>query len=73
MPHGSIRYRAMDRDQQSENEPASGGLSVRVVPEIGAFGKTMRTAFSGASRKEAGHPYNPFVSFDFLRILEESG
>ncbi len=64
----------MASEQESVNgSAASGGLSVRIVPSLSAFTETEWSAFSGASRDNCEAPYNPFVSFDFLDILEESG
>jgi hypothetical protein len=51
----------------------SGGLSVRIATSLDAFTKAEWDGFSGTSRARSETPYNPFVSFDFLRILEESG
>ena len=62
----------------SEQESVSGsvdggGLSIRIATGISAFAKSEWDQLSGTSRNESGTPYNPFVSFDFLSILEESG
>lgn len=46
---------------------------MRIATSIGAFTKDKWDRFSGASRDSSGTPYNPFVSYDFLEILEESG
>ncbi|MEQ1944304.1 GNAT family N-acetyltransferase [Mesorhizobium sp. VNQ89] len=64
----------MASEPDSTNKPATdGGFSVGVASSIGAFTKEEWDGFAGASRDESGTPYNPFVSFDFLHILEESG
>ncbi|MBB6465107.1 hypothetical protein HNQ96_000954 [Aminobacter lissarensis] len=52
---------------------ADGGYAVRVVSSISEFGRDDWNALSGTSRADAGSSYNPFISFDFLSILEESG
>lgn len=52
---------------------ADGDYAVRVVSSISEFGKSDWDRLAGASRGQSGTPYNPFVSFDFLSILEESG
>ncbi|MBE1207113.1 GNAT family N-acetyltransferase [Aminobacter carboxidus] len=52
---------------------ADGGYAVRVVSSISEFGRDDWNALSGTSRANAGSSYNPFISFDFLSILEESG
>jgi len=51
---------------------ADGGYAVRVVSSIREFGRDDWNRLSGTS-KASGSTYNPFVSFDFLSILEESG
>jgi predicted N-acyltransferase len=64
----------MASEPESSNRPAeNGGFSVGIASSIGAFTKDEWNSFAGTSRDESGTPYNPFVSFDFLRILEESG
>ncbi|WP_378950909.1 GNAT family N-acetyltransferase [Mesorhizobium sp. ANAO-SY3R2] len=51
---------------------ADGGYAVRVVSSIAEFDRDEWNSLSGAA-KVSEAPYNPFVSFDFLSILEESG
>ncbi len=64
----------MASERESVNGSAQGGgLSIRVVPDIGTFTKAEWQQLSGASRDDCKTPYNPFISFDFLQILEESG
>lgn len=64
----------MASEQESVNGSADGGgLSIRIATGISAFAKAEWDQLSGTSRNECGTPYNPFVSFDFLSILEESG
>src|SRR5690606_23498506 len=64
----------MASERESVHEPAEGsGLSVGIASSIDAFTRAEWDQFSGASRKDCKTPYNPFVSFDFLKILEESG
>jgi len=61
------------------SEPAAKGvseqaeLSVRVAASIGAFTREEWDALAGTSRKSEDHTYNPFISYDFLTSLEESG
>ncbi len=52
---------------------ADGGYAVRVASSIAEFNREEWGRLTGASRNQSGTPYNPFVSFDFLSILEESG
>ncbi len=59
---------------ESMKEPtAGGGLSMRIAASIGAFTRDEWSRFAGTSRDHRQAPYNPFVSYDFLSILEESG
>ncbi|MCO5157348.1 MAG: GNAT family N-acetyltransferase [Aquamicrobium sp.] len=57
-----------------------GDFVLRVAQGMAAFSPEEWAALDGASRidpagsgAESGSPYNPFVSHDFLAILEESG
>jgi len=64
----------MAKTKDSANEPTSeGGLSIRIAPDMGAFTREEWNGFAGTSRNDGETPYNPFVSFDFLSIVEESG
>jgi uncharacterized protein len=49
------------------------GHSIRVAGSMGDFSRDEWEALSGTSRGHSERGYNPFVSFDFLRSLEESG
>lgn len=46
---------------------------IRVVPSIGAFTGDEWSQLSGTSRATSSFAYNPFISYDFLLSLEESG
>jgi len=48
-------------------------LSVRVAASVGAFTRDEWSSLTGAARRRPGPAYNPFVSYDFLTALEESG
>lgn len=50
-----------------------GDYTLSVAASIGAFTREEWSAFAGASRHESENVYNPFISHDFLSILEESG
>src|SRR5688572_24245370 len=52
---------------------ADGEYAIRIVPTLEGFTKAEWSSFSGTSRGSSVSPYNPFISFDFLNILEESG
>ncbi len=61
--------------QRSENGTGGSraGQAIRVVGSIGDFSRAEWEALSGTSRNVSDGDYNPFVSFDFLRSLEDSG
>jgi predicted N-acyltransferase len=48
-------------------------LSVRIAASVGAFTRDEWNSLTGTSRTESGTAYNPFISYDFLTSLEESG
>lgn len=52
---------------------ADGGYAIRVVSSITEFDRNDWNRLSGTSRSLSGSHYNPFLSFDFLSILEEAG
>ncbi|MBX3582625.1 MAG: GNAT family N-acetyltransferase [Rhizobiaceae bacterium] len=60
-------------EKKADRSVAGDGLLVRIASSIGAFTKDEWSSFAGTSRIESEVPYNPFVSFEFLQILEESG
>lgn len=62
----------MDSAADRESENADGSYSVRIVAGIGDFTRDEWNGFSGTTLTSS-EPYNPFVSYDFLTILEESG
>ena len=63
----------MDSESDGRGKQADGQYVIRAVDSICSFARDDWNRFSGASRDAATKPYNPFVSFDFLNILEESG
>ncbi|MCV0396462.1 MAG: GNAT family N-acetyltransferase [Rhizobiaceae bacterium] len=52
---------------------APGEFLIRVATGFAAFTRAEWSGLDGASRTESACPYNPFVSHDFLSVLEESG
>jgi len=59
---------------KDEGNAATGADRViRVAASMNAFHRQEWDRFGGATRRNPQIPYNPFVSFDFLSILEESG
>ncbi|APH72488.1 GNAT family N-acetyltransferase [Aquibium oceanicum] len=50
-----------------------GEFVIRIVPSFGDFTREEWDQLSGTSRGASDTPYNPFVSYDFLSALEDSG
>ena len=50
-----------------------GEVTLKVVTGMSAFSTQEWSGLAGASRGDATTPYNPFISHDFLSIVEESG
>ncbi|MEP9373109.1 GNAT family N-acetyltransferase [Mesorhizobium sp. KR1-2] len=63
----------MDSTRDGNETKAGGDYAIRVVDSIGGFTRAEWECLSGTSRNQLGNYYNPFISFDFLQILEESG
>lgn len=61
---------------EGRHDPAGaseGDVVLRVVQGMAAFSRDEWNELEGTSRTDSGTAYNPFVSHDFLSILEESG
>jgi len=56
-----------------QDAPATGAVTLKTVPGMSDFAHEEWRGLAGASRNESGVSYNPFISYDFLSILEESG
>ena len=63
----------MDTTRDGTDNRADGDFAIRVVDSMGGFTRAEWESLTGASRKSSISPYNPFISFDFLGSLEESG
>lgn len=50
-----------------------GEFALRVVAGMSGFSADEWAALAGTTRKASENAYNPFISYDFLRSLEESG
>lgn len=59
-------------EQSEARRAADGGLAVRVAASIGAFSKSEWQSLAGTTRDDPAG-YNPFLSYEFLTSLEESG
>jgi predicted N-acyltransferase len=54
-------------------EKVDGGYAIRAASSIGTFTEAEWNSLAGTTRDDIENGYNPFVSYDFLKILEESG
>jgi predicted N-acyltransferase len=63
----------MANDGDDEAGDGRNDYTLSVAASIGAFTPDEWNAFDGTSKDAPGSVYNPFVSHDFLSILEESG
>lgn len=63
----------MDGETNAQDASPDGQFVVRVAASIGAFHRDEWNSLSGTTRGASETAYNPFVSFDFLEILESSG
>ena len=50
-----------------------GGYTIAVAASIGAFSRDEWSRLPGTSKSSSTRPYNPFVSYDFLSSIEDSG
>ena len=46
---------------------------IRVSPSLDIFGEEEWAGLAGASRNRSDTPYNPFISYHYLKSLEDSG
>ena len=69
---GSI-VKASWRSEAKHGAASGGGLSIRIASSIGAFTRAEWDQLCRHFARRFRHGYNPFLSFDFLSILEESG
>ena len=59
---------------QSEARTAAGGeLAVRIATSVGAFTRAEWQGLAGTTRGCSAVGYNPFLSYEFLTSLEDSG
>ena len=63
----------MSNTSDAGAKQADGGYAVRVVSSISEFSREEWNGLAGTSKASSDTPYNPFVSYDFLTIAEESG
>lgn len=59
-----------DQDHPDDAEP---GFAIRVVDSMDSFTAEEWRGLSGADRRSATDTYNPFLAYDFLKTLEDSG
>ena len=63
----------MGKGTEADAGARGGDLAIRVAASVGSFDRAEWESLSGTSRSAEANDYNPFVSFDFLTALEESG
>ncbi|HWK66798.1 MAG TPA: GNAT family N-acetyltransferase [Rhizobiaceae bacterium] len=63
----------MGNGTEAAQRNADGAHAIRIAASIGAFNREEWESLQGTSRKTGGTAFNPFVSFDFLTALEDSG
>ncbi|MEO3385924.1 GNAT family N-acetyltransferase [Mesorhizobium sp. CAU 1741] len=63
----------MSGPSDADAQPDDGGFVIRVVQSMESFSRDEWASLSGTTRSSGSTPYNPFVSYDFLLSLEESG
>ncbi|WP_274629167.1 GNAT family N-acetyltransferase [Arvimicrobium flavum] len=63
----------MDGETDAGLQRGDGALVIRAASSVGAFSRSEWLALRGTSRSDSSITYNPFVSYDFLCSLEESG
>lgn len=48
-------------------------FQLRIAASVGDFSREEWNSLSGTTRQDPSTPYNPFISYDFLTALEDSG
>jgi predicted N-acyltransferase len=63
----------MTTETEGGADPADGASAIRLAASIGAFSRSEWDQLSGTRRGDDRSGYNPFLSYDFLSALENSG
>lgn len=63
----------MDTQAGSGGEDEIGSVTLKAVTGMSGFARQEWETLSGTSRAESGDAYNPFISYDFLSTVEDSG
>ncbi|BCH24910.1 GNAT family N-acetyltransferase [Mesorhizobium sp. L-8-3] len=63
----------MGNGTEAARPEADGAYAIRAATSIGAFRRSEWESLAGTSKISSQNYYNPFLSFDFLTALEESG
>ena len=63
----------MMQRNESGMEGSHAGHSIRIAGSMAEFSRAEWARLSGTSQSAYGNAYNPFLSYDFLLSLEESG
>ena len=63
----------MDGETDAGAHTPDDSFVIRAAASIGAFTRDEWQTLAGADRTSLTHTYNPFISYDFLSALEDSG
>lgn len=63
----------MERGLAGGDNLAQAEFHIRICPSLDAFTQEEWAGLSGTSRRADGSSYNPFISYPFLKALEDSG
>ena len=63
----------MTKNGDGGDGKADGDYAIRAAASIGAFTEDEWASLAGTTRDDEENGYNPFISYDFLKTLEESG
>lgn len=62
-----------DQPANADEDSQDVAFSIRIAASLSAFTRAEWERFAGTTKSAAETPYNPFLSYDFLTALEESG
>jgi predicted N-acyltransferase len=63
----------MERNSDGSSQRTDGEYAIHIAASIGAFTEDEWNSLAGTTRNDATNGYNPFISYNFLKALEESG
>ncbi|GLS33691.1 hypothetical protein SAMN04488498_11915 [Mesorhizobium albiziae] len=63
----------MERNGDGSREKTDDEYAIRAAASISAFTEDEWNSLAGTTRDDAKNGYNPFISYNFLKTMEESG